>query len=320
MNSPPPRSDLAAAAELLRNGELVAFPTETVYGLGANAMDARAAQNIFAAKQRPADNPLIVHVAGIEQVTRVARELTPLAKELLARWAPGPLTVVLDARDDVPRATTGGLDTVAVRIPDHPLALALITEAGIPLAGPSANRSGRPSPTTADHVADDLCSHVAAIVDGGPCQVGVESTVVDARGLVPVVLREGAVTREDLGLDGLAEGVSPADLGASPGTRYRHYAPDCRITIAPPGKGDATAAAFAAEGRRTGLLAPSPAPPGVHSLAQPVDAKALGQVLYDALRASDAARLEVLVIEAVADQGLGRAVMDRIRRAAGVMI
>jgi L-threonylcarbamoyladenylate synthase len=304
---------IAAAARVLRDGGLVAFPTETVYGLGANALDDAAVRRVFAAKGRPADNPLIVHLAGAEDLGLVAAEVTPLARDLAARWWPGPLTLVLDALPEVPDATTGGLRTVAVRVPDHPVALALLAEARVPVAAPSANRSGRPSPTTAAHVAADLGSAVDVLLDGGACRVGRESTVVDVRGPMPVVLREGGVTREDLGVGDAAE---EADLAASPGTRHRHYQPDCRVLLAPEGQGVALARAERAAGRRVGLVAPDPAPAGVLDVARPADTAALAAVLYDALRRAEAADVDVVVVEAVPEVGLGRAVMDRLRHAA----
>jgi L-threonylcarbamoyladenylate synthase len=191
--------DLAAAAALLRAGGLVAFPTETVYGLGANALDERAVRRVFEVKGRPADNPLIVHVASVDDVGAVAVSLPPTARLLAERYWPGPLTLVLESRPEVPSVTRGGLGTIAVRVPAHPLALELLREARVPVAAPSANRSGRPSPTTAAHVRADLGEDVDLVLDGGPCVVGLESTVVDARGPVPVVLREGTLTAAELG-------------------------------------------------------------------------------------------------------------------------
>lgn len=307
---------IARAARRLRGGGLVAFPTETVYGLGADAREPEAVRRVFAAKGRPPDNPLIVHVGEQGGLASVAAAVTPLAEELTRRFWPGPLTVVVDAVDELPRETTGGLDTVAVRMPDHPVALALLRHADGPVAAPSANRSGRPSPTTAGHVAADLAGVDGLILDAGACPVGVESTVVDARGQAPVVLREGAVTREDLGVDvARPEGAEAA--GRSPGTRYRHYRPSCRVAIAPVGQGFWQAGEAARTGARTGLVAPTPAPEGVETLAV-IDggAEHLARVLYDALRAADERGLEVLVVEAVAEEGVGRAVMDRLRRAA----
>lgn len=313
---PPTDDGLAVAGALLRAGRLVAFPTETVYGLGADATAPAAVAGIFAAKQRPADNPLIVHLAAVDQLDRVVAEVTPLATRLAAAFWPGPLTLVLAARDDVPRATTGGLDTVAVRVPDHPVATALLREAGVPLAAPSANRSGRPSPTTAAHVLGDLGGAIDAVVDGGTCTVGVESTVVDARGGVPVVLREGSVTREDLER-AVATAQVGGDDGASPGTRHRHYQPTCEVVLVPPGHAVGKAAALAAGGARVGMVARDPAPPGVVATARFADAADLARVLYAALRDAETAGVDVVVVETVAERGIGRAVMDRLRRAAG---
>ena len=306
----PDAAGIARAVALLRAGGLVALPTETVYGLGAHALDEAAVRRVFAAKGRPPDNPLIVHVAAVEEALRVAERLTPLARRLAEQFWPGPLTLVLDARADVPAVTTGGLSTVAVRVPDHPVAAALLAEAALPVAAPSANRSGRPSPTTAAHVVADLGDAVDAVLDGGPCPIGVESTVVDARGAVPVVLREGSVTREELG----AVAGSGSALAASPGTRYRHYAPTCRVELA--ADGPARAGVLAAAGERVGLVAPGAAPDGVVSLARPAGAVELARVLYATLRAAEEAAVDVLVVEEVELDGVGRAVMDRLRRAA----
>ena len=301
--------DVDQGARVLRAGGLVAFPTETVYGLGAHALDAAAVRRVFAAKGRPADNPLIVHVAAADDALQVARSLPPLARELAAAYWPGPLTLVLDARPDVPRVTTGGLATVAVRVPAHDLALRLLATAGVPVAAPSANRSGRPSPTTAQHVRDDLGDAVDLVLDGGPCAVGLESTVVDARGGVPVVLREGSVTAAELG----AHRGKGIQLAASPGTRHRHYAPTCRVEIAPVGRGAELAAQLPG---RVGLVAPAAAPPGVVEVARVAGTADLAQRLYAALRDAERAGVDVLVVEAVPEEGIGRAVMDRVRRAA----
>ena len=309
----PDPAALARPAAALRAGRLVAFPTETVYGLGAHARDAEAVQGIFAAKGRPASNPLIVHVADRDALPRLVAAVTPLAAALARRWWPGPLTLVLDAAADVPAITTGGLSTVAVRAPDHPVARALLRTAAVPVAAPSANRSGRPSPTRAAHVRADLEGAIDWIVDGGACMVGVESTVVDARGEQPLVLREGAITREDLGSGGAA---SPEDHRRSPGTRFRHYAPACAVELAPPGEGPARAQALADQGQRVGLVATQPAPPGVEPVAAFGSAAELASTLYDALRRAEASGVAVLVVEGVPEEGVGRAVMDRLRRAA----
>ena len=316
---------------MLRAGGLVAFPTETVYGLGADAWNAEAVARIFTVKRRPADNPLIVHVADQNGLAAVAARVPPLARRLAARFWPGPLTLVVDAAPEVPAVTTGGLATVAVRMPDHPVALALLDAAGVPIAAPSANRSGRPSPTTAAHVLADLGGDVDVVLDGGSCPVGVESTVVDARGDRPLILREGAVTREQLkmydppsvpdasgapGMPAHVGGSDGAGAATSPGTRHRHYAPACEVVVAPPGLGAARASALAAGGARVGLIAPVTAPEGVLQVARFDDAAELGRLLYAGLRAAEEAGVDVVVVEAVERSGIGRAVMDRIERAA----
>lgn len=312
----PDRTGLAEAARLLRNGRLVAFPTETVYGLGAHALDPDAVARIFAAKGRPPDNPLIVHINDPAALDDLVLRVTPLAHKLVEAFWPGPLTLVLDARPAVPRATTGGLATVAVRMPDHPVAAALLAAAEVPVAAPSANLSGRPSPTTAAHVVHDLGGAIDAVLDGGPCPVGVESTVVDARGEVPVVLREGSISREDLGAGDAHDGPTPAAAAASPGTRYRHYAPSCPVLLTSPGDAATQAATAAQAGRRVGLVASVPAPEGVLQVARFVDAADLAKRLYAALRDAEVAGLDLLVVESVPPDGVGRAVMDRLRRAA----
>ncbi|MGI6298621.1 MAG: L-threonylcarbamoyladenylate synthase [Saccharofermentanales bacterium] len=259
----PDDSALLPAAELLRAGQLVAFPTETVYGLGADAFNPEAVRAIFTAKGRPADNPLIVHVASTDELADVVRELSPLARLLIEKFMPGPLTLVLPRSARVPDIVTAGLDTVAVRLPEHPVARRLIELAGVPLAAPSANRSGRPSPTLAKHVLEDMKGRIPMIVDGGPSDFGVESTVLDVTGSVPVILRPGAVTIEELqevageiltvesaaaaaqsdpGTYAPVKGEKQTELKQytntlesaprSPGMKYRHYAPRTPLCIA----------------------------------------------------------------------------------------
>lgn len=315
----PDAAALTRAGTLLRAGGLVAFPTETVYGLGAHAGDPAAVERIFTAKGRPADNPLIVHVADADGLASVAAAVPPLAARLAERFWPGPLTLVVDAAEHLPAVTRGGRSTVAVRVPAHPVALALLRRADVPVAAPSANRSGRPSPTRAEHVVADLGDVDGLLLDAGPCPVGVESTVVDARGQTPVVLREGAVTREHLGLTAASPLGSPPTGGltaASPGTRYRHYAPSCRVEVADVGDGPRRAQALAQQGARVGLVAAAPGAQDVVTLAVVRDADDLGRRLYALLRAAESAGVDVVVVEAVPEAGIGRAVMDRVRRAA----
>lgn len=315
-------SDLTALlgepAAALRRGGLVAFPTETVYGLGADATDAAAVERVFLAKGRPADNPLIVHVPDTSWLPRVVTAVTPAAARLADAFWPGPLTVVLQARPDLPTATTGGLATVAVRVPADPLARRLIELAGVPVAAPSANLSGRPSPTTAAHVAADLGPRLDWIIDGGACTVGIESTVVDARGDQVVVLREGSITREQLAAVVRVQETIPGSDVRSPGTAHAHYQPTARVVLAEVGEAVAEANRQA-DRHLTGVLGPDDQglDPRVHLLGTPIGAVELAAVLYSALRAADDAGLGVVVVEVVPPEGLGRAVMDRLRRAAG---
>jgi L-threonylcarbamoyladenylate synthase len=309
-------SAVTRAVDVLRAGGLVAFPTETVYGLGADARDAAAVDRVFRAKGRPSDNPLIVHVAGTDAAAALTARWTALADALAASFWPGPLTLVLDAAPGLAPAVSAGLGTVAVRVPGHPVALALLAAAGVPVAAPSANRSGRPSATTAAHVLGDLGDlggGIDAVIDGGACAVGLESTVVDARGAAPVVLREGAVPREALGA--VREPAANALL-ASPGTRHHHYRPACVVRLADPGAGGGVAAGLAAQGRRVGLVSRESAPPGVVEVGRFADAAELAERVYDLLRRAEEASVEIVVVETVAEEGIGRAVMDRLRRAA----
>lgn len=307
---------LREPAKTLRDGGLVAFPTETVYGLGADALNSSAVARIYLAKNRPADNPLIIHLPDPAWMDRVAKQVTPTARRLAAQYWPGPLTIVLAAAASVPSLTLGGLSTVAIRVPAHPLARALSRAADTPVAGPSANLSGRPSPTAAGHVLADLDGRIDWILDGGPCALGIESTVVDARGTRPVVLREGVITREMLGI--AKADAAPVGTAASPGTRHRHYQPDARVVIAPVDEGAEVARQLSVR-RAVGFVGPISDLRGsaVHVLAQPLGALELGSVLYRALRQADSLGLDTVVVEAVPADGVGRAVMDRLHRAAG---
>lgn len=309
----PDAAVVARAGVTLRRGGLVGLPTETVYGLAANAWDEQAVRRIFEVKGRPPDNPLIVHLASPDQLELVAATITPLAKTLAASFWPGPLTLVLEAQRCLPAVTTGGLSTVAVRVPDHAVARAVIATAGVPVAAPSANRSGRPSPTTAEHVAADLGDRIDLLIDAGPTGLGLESTVVDAKGGTPLVYRDGAITREQLGVVAESAGTQVP----SPGTRHRHYAPRCAVQIVQPVDLIARADALADAGVRVGVVAPAQcAVPAALSVATFADAAELARILYAAFRDAEAAGVEVLLCAAVPETGLGRAVMDRLRRAA----
>jgi L-threonylcarbamoyladenylate synthase len=229
---------LSEAAELIKSGQVVAIPTETVYGLAANAFDQTAVKRIFEAKGRPQDNPLIVHLHSIEAVSEVAKEVPKLARKLFSAFSPGPLTIVLPKKKEVPYITSGGLETVGVRIPDNENVRELIKLCGVPLSAPSANISGKPSPTTAAHVYDDLQGKIPLILDGGVCRVGLESTVISLDGDRIKILRPGKVTAKMLSeygeviIDkGVTESVSEMKKPTSPGMKYKHYAPECDITI-----------------------------------------------------------------------------------------
>lgn len=314
---------IARAAEILRAGGLVAFPTETVYGLGADALSATAVAGIFAAKERPADNPLIVHVADVAAARRLVRSFPALAERAAAAMWPGPLTLVLPRGDSVPDVITAGQDTVAIRVPAHPVALALLRACACPLAAPSANRSGRPSPTRAEHVLADLDGRVAVILDGGPTLHGLESSVLDLTGPRPLLLRRGAATleqlRELLGpvdtLDTL-DGADAAALRRSPGLRHRHYAPRARVELVAEGEGEAAAERALAAGERVALVCRRDARTAALLLRLPGELAAFGHELFAGLRALDAAGVERIVVEAVPEHGIGAAIMDRLRRAA----
>jgi len=231
--------DFVRAGNLLKNGEVVAIPTETVYGLAANAFDAAAVEKIFKAKGRPSDNPLIVHISDFDDLAKITSEIPDTAIALAEKFWPGPLTMILKKNDKIPSEVTAGLSTVAVRFPSHKYARAIIEAAGAPLAAPSANRSGKPSPTTAQHVMRDLSGRIPMILDGGECEVGVESTVIDLTGDIPTLLRPGGVTlrelRDVLGKVELnpkiLEEVDDGEAVASPGMKYKHYAPSAPVVI-----------------------------------------------------------------------------------------
>lgn len=228
--------ELTRAAEALRNGEVVAFPTETVYGLGANALIEDAVREVFKVKGRPADNPLIVHLADPNQLPEICRDIPETAMKLFHRFSPGPLTLVLKRHPNISDAVTAGLDTVAVRFPEHPIARKLIRLSGVPVVAPSANLSGSPSPTRAWHVEQDFTGAIPFIIDGGSCRVGIESTVVDMTGDIPVILRPGAVTeemiRDELGIEtGTKTRVTGSETPKAPGMKYRHYAPRADVYI-----------------------------------------------------------------------------------------
>lgn len=319
-NRPEPDA-IARAAEVIRSGGLVAFPTETVYGLGANALDAAAVARIFEAKGRPANNPLIVHVAGAEETRRLAAEWPEEAELLAARFWPGPLTLVLPKRDVVPDIVTAGGPTVAVRAPAHPVARALIAAAGAPIAAPSANRSTQVSPTTAAHVLRGLEGRIDLVLDGGSTPGGIESTVLALTGGTPRLLRPGLVTASEIEsvVGPVRRPMGAQDEGAvalpSPGMMRRHYAPHAPLELA---AGDARERieALAGQGVRVGALVFAPLDaPGVAVLVMPADPRAYAARLYAALHQLDDMRVGRIVAEAPPDTEEWAAVRDRLRRA-----
>jgi L-threonylcarbamoyladenylate synthase len=331
-SSPDPAA-IREAADVLSAGGLVAFPTETVYGLGADALNDRAVSRIFDAKGRPADNPIILHIADESTLASLVTVVPAAAGRLIAEHWPGPLTLVLPASPRVPRVTRGGLPTVAVRMPAHQVALALIRALGNPIAAPSANRSGRPSPTTAEHVLTDLGGAIDVVLDAGPTPVGVESTVLDLTGPAPVLLRPGGVSLEALQVSlGTVTTVPPGARSVaarSPGTRYRHYAPRTRVVLAGNDGKEASLAVAAIvrrfwdQGLRVGVMvtaeavADVPAGAIVRVMGAREDPDAIAANLFAQMRELDDAGLDVIVVEAISERGVGRAVMDRLRRAAG---
>ena len=321
-------------AELIQNGELVAFPTETVYGLGANGMDGEAVNRIFEAKGRPNDNPLILHVAKKSDVKQLWAHVPKLANVLMDTFWPGPLTLIFNKADEVPYEVTAGLETVAIRMPSDKTARMLIQKSGVPIAAPSANRSGRPSPTTAQHVLADMDGRIPLILDGGPCRYGVESTVLSLVG-EPMILRPGAVTREMLeaviGPVRLAPSIlSPLgerEVAASPGMKYKHYAPDADVHVV---EGDPKAAAkrirslyyaYESEGKRVAILGTEQTMPAYRNmnaylLGDRDDPETLCASLFRLLR-DVGSECDVILAEGVETGQTGLAFMNRLLRAAG---
>ncbi|KAB8188928.1 threonylcarbamoyl-AMP synthase [Nonomuraea phyllanthi] len=315
-------SDIEKAAGVLRAGGLVAFPTETVYGLGANAEDSAAVTRVFRAKGRPPTHPLIVHIGGAEHLADWVEEVPATARLLAEHFWPGPLTLVLRRGRRVPLETTGGLETVAVRVPDHPVALALLSAFGGGVAAPSANRFGSVSPTTAQHVRAELGDAVDFVLDGGPCEVGVESTIVDATGDTASVLRPGGVTREDLeAVLGRRLKVHSTSRVRVPGQHPSHYAPSARVVLVEPEKVVVEAELAQELGHQVGVLLPpsfADAAVKAHAVVSVPDSMAAyARGLYGFLRELDQRGCDLIVASLPVEQGLGLAIANRLRRAAG---
>ena len=328
------------AALALRGGQVVAFPTETVYGLGADALNEDAVRAIYTAKGRPSDNPLIVHIYPGFDLKRVVLSIPPQAVDLMEAFWPGPLTLIFPKHASVPYATTGGLETVGVRMPSHPRAMELLRLADIPVAAPSANRSGRPSPTTAAHVWEDMQGRIAAIVDGGPCTVGLESTIVDLTGEVPLLLRPGGITLEMLQnvvgkvevepsvAKGLA--IAPEAHPKAPGMKYRHYAPKGSLVLLKGSDGGKTRYLEEHLPEITGIAGILASSEWIRDLSQQMEVSKLhiedlgsrehpeimGRRLFGALRNFDENGCTDIFGEALQEDGLFMAMMNRMRRAA----
>lgn len=302
------------AARYIAYGEVVAFPTETVYGLGANIFNEQAIRKIFEAKGRPSDNPLIAHIAELSQLKSITREITPIAEKLIEAFFPGALTVVLPKHDQVPAIATAGLQTIGVRMPSHPTAQQLLRSCGVPLVAPSANLSGRPSPTTWQAVREDLNGRIACILKGAQTKVGLESTVVDCTGNHPIVLRAGGVTleqlREVVPETELADSQS-AEAPKSPGMKYRHYSPHAQVFIC-------TFPQFTIPGGEAAYIGID-SPPRAEAFQKIhlcKDVAEYAHSLFQFFRECDEAGISSIYCQAVSEKGLGLAVMDRIRRAA----
>ena len=318
----PDEATIARAADVIRRGGLVAFPTETVYGLGAHALDVRAVERIYDAKGRPSYNPIIVHVASAERARDVVREWNDVADRLARAFWPGPLTLVLPKRSDVPDAVTAGLQTVGVRVPAHPVAQALLDAASVPIAAPSANKSMQLSPTMASHVVASLGDAVDVVLDGGPTWVGIESTVVDVTGDRPVVLRPGTITLEQIErAAGMPAAVGQSVTGdaarRSPGMLDRHYAPRARVVLVDSSDVGIRVELERAHGHRTGaVVINASVEPGPTVVRLPDDAAVYASRLYATLHAIDDAECDVVVVERVPDSGAWLGVRDRLERAA----
>ena len=336
----PDAAKIQSAADILRNGGLVAFPTETVYGLGADALNAEAVVRLFEAKKRPLDNPAIVHIAEAADVYPLVAEVPKKAELLMERFWPGPLTLLFKRSERVPSVSVAGLETIAIRMPKHKVALALIRQSQRPIAAPSANLAGKPSPTTAQHVYEDLNGRIDAILDGGATAIGVESTVVDLSRDPPLLLRPGGTPFEalkkvltDLRLHPFVEAEQelPPEKARSPGMRYKHYAPKAAVVLV---EGDIEAVIakvlelteiYQAEGKRICVLATDETQTRyqayiVKSLGSRFNLASVAQNLFRLLREVDAEGVDVILAEGVPSEGLGLAVMNRLRKASGYHI
>ena len=327
------------ASDILHAGDMVAFPTETVYGLGADALDEKASKKIYAAKGRPSDNPLIVHVANEQQILPLVKEIPESARKLMKAFWPGPLTIIFNKSDVVPYGTTGGLDTVAIRMPNHKVALTLIEESNIPIAAPSANTSGRPSPTTAMHVMDDLNGKISMVIDGGAVGIGIESTIVDVTGDIPMILRPGYINKKmleevvgEVTIDKAILGpVSPDLKPKAPGMKYKHYAPKADFTMF---DGDIDkvadrinelAESYIKKGYKVGIISSAESKDRyrygeVISIGSRNNELSISKNLYKVLREFDDKQVDYILGETFRSEELGQAIMNRLLKAAGYQV
>ncbi len=327
------------ASDILHAGDMVAFPTETVYGLGADALDEKASKKIYAAKGRPSDNPLIVHVANEQQILPLVKEIPESARKLMKAFWPGPLTIIFNKSDVVPYGTTGGLDTVAIRMPNHKVALTLIEESNIPIAAPSANTSGRPSPTTAMHVMDDLNGKISMVIDGGAVGIGIESTIVDVTGDIPMILRPGYINKKmleevvgEVTIDKAILGpVSPDLKPKAPGMKYKHYAPKADFTMF---DGDIDkvadrinelAESYIKKGYKVGIISSAESKDRyrygeVISIGSRNNELSISNNLYKVLREFDDKQVDYILGETFRSEELGQAIMNRLLKAAGYQV
>ncbi len=329
------KSALERAGSILRGGGLVAFPTETVYGLGGDALNPESSKKIYAAKGRPSDNPLIVHVADMEAVAGIVKEIPEAARKLSDAFWPGPLTMIMNKSDKVPYETTGGLDTVAIRMPNNKIALELIRQSGGYIAAPSANTSGRPSPTVARYCVEDLSGKIEMIIDGGQVGIGLESTIVDLTSEKPMILRPGYITREMLegvlgtvDIDRTIIDGNSKERPKAPGMKYRHYAPKGELTIVEGSQDDVVtyindrARAARAEGKRVGIIGTDATKSlyvadVVKSVGNRQKEATIAHELFKVLREFDDEDMDIMFSESFDDSGIGQAIMNRLLKAAG---
>lgn len=324
---------LKRASKFIKNGGLVAFPTETVYGLGGDGLNSQAASRIYQAKGRPSDNPLILHINEQKMLERLVSNITPMAKKIMTAFCPGPITIILPKSDIVPNTVTGGLDTIAVRMPDNDIARELIRLADTPIAAPSANISGRPSPTTAQAVYRDLQGRIDMILDGGACEFGVESTIVDCTGEIPVILRPGAITKEmleeifpvvEIDKSIVGENVAPK----APGMKYKHYAPKVDMLLVEGDKEQMATAInklvkdYELKNQHVGLLVSDEVAVKLNhectfNYGSQNDLAKIASEIYEGLRYFDDKVIDIIIAEGTTDKGLGLAIMNRLHKASG---